>query len=266
MLHAISQKKTNLYRRYLGHRGPEDGRVMEEDEITSLIMTPLTFMSHEAVGEFWRKLLPEECTNEAHVRCEGSKMTFWPSRSANGRRIEPDLLIKLDWMDGQQTVLLVEFKWRAGLSGQEQLHRQWKEFLTCEERKNAFHLFIAPEVSAGVIARTSNDVWGERLVLCSWHKVAKVMYELSRSASGALRDWAHQVQIVLSMLKMVPFSGFGDDLANSQVDLSGLGARATSHPVFWRDMSGFTSLSVPSTEYKTGQPFVFFDQKHGEFA
>lgn len=54
MLHAFSHKKSRLYQRYLGHRDEtSERRVTEEDEITSLMMGPLAFLSPAAITAFW---------------------------------------------------------------------------------------------------------------------------------------------------------------------------------------------------------------------
>lgn len=128
MLHAFCQQKSRLYKRYLGHREEGEKRVSEEDEITSLLIGPLDYLPPQASGSFWRALIEREISESLTFPAgpiDRVRMKFWPRRS-----IEPDLLVELDWCTGERRLLLVELKWNAPLSGDDQLHRQWNEFLT----------------------------------------------------------------------------------------------------------------------------------------
>lgn len=137
MLHAFYQKKSRLYRRYLGQQDdPDERRVAAEDEITSIIMGPLVYMPPAASGEFWVAL--------ANLRNPGSDlphgppiwvaMQFWDRKN----NIEPDLRVDLGW-ENETRIFLVEFKWRAPLSGENQLHDQWDHYLRPDERERALH-------------------------------------------------------------------------------------------------------------------------------
>lgn len=235
MLHAFNHGKSHLYRRYLGHREMGEKRVCEEDEITALLMGPLDYMPASAVELFWRGLVERQghrispgfpSATASHVR-----MRFWPRRG-----IEPDLVVELGWASGERRILLVEFKWNAPLSGEWQLQRQWLEYLTEEERADAYHLFIAPDISSGLNAVSSHDVWNGQLILHSWISVLNGLRHIKTEYVG-LQSWIRQTEVFLDKLGIVRFEGF-----------HGLGMPPTldRSPVFWRPLGGFHEIVAPS--------------------
>jgi hypothetical protein len=206
MLHAFSHKKSRLYRRYLGHRDETaELRVAEEDEITSLMMGPLAFLSAPAVGAFWASLVMLRNSevefptgNPTHV-----DMQFWPRKG----RIEPDLRVELAWGNVSR-ILLVEFKWRAPLSGENQLHDQWSEYLQQEERDRAIHLFIGLDISEGINALNRRDIWHGKLLMRSWFDVLTSVSTIKSGPGLELHRWSEQVEKCLLLLTIQPFSGF----------------------------------------------------------
>jgi hypothetical protein len=137
-----------------GRLQTNETRVAEEDEITSTLIGPLAFLPPAAIAAFWGAVVhlrkPEYAfPAKAPTRAE---MFFWPRRN----RVEPDLHVELTWSN-HTLILLVEFKWRAPLSGQDQLHDQWKTYLTPEERSRALHLFIGLDVSEASNALNRQD-------------------------------------------------------------------------------------------------------------
>ncbi|MFP3677194.1 hypothetical protein SB725_08685 [Pseudomonas sp. SIMBA_041] len=236
MLHAFCHKKSGLYKRYLGHREQGEKRVCEEDEITALIMGPLDYLSAEANGIFWRAMVENGALDAPALFPSGpvsrAQMYFWPHR-----RIEPDLLVELHWPTGERRLLLVEFKWNAPLSGIDQLHRQWREFLTPDERKKAYHLFIAPEISAGLNAMGEDDIWDGRLILRSWITILDILRHLDGSNINGLNKWKSQVIYFLQQLGIKRFQGFKNLPATSL---------SLDSPVFWSPLNGFSELAPPT--------------------
>lgn len=244
MLHSFCHGKSHLYRRYLGHRDVGEKRVCEEDEITSLIMGPLDYMPSEASGLFWRELI-ERNVREDLAFPSGPvsrvQMDFWPLRT-----VEPDLLVWLYWPTGERRIVLVEFKWNAPLSGSDQLHRQWGEYLTHAELEVAHHLFIAPEISAGLNAIGQNDVWNGRLILRSWINVLDVLNRLDCSSYAGLEKWKSHVTTLLKNLGIRRFQGFSSLSPPSLHEGS---------PVFWNPINGFKELEPPiGLTLKTSSP------------
>lgn len=249
MLHAFCHRKSGLYKRYLGHREQGEKRVCEEDEITAIIMGPLDYLPAEATGTFWKALIEKGGLDVPAPFPTGpvnrAQMHFWPRRG-----IEPDLLVELHWPTGERRLLLVEFKWNAPLSGDDQLHRQWREFLTSTEREDAYHLFIAPEISAGLNAMGEQDIWGGRLILRSWITILDVLRHLDGSRITGLEKWKSQVIAFLGQLGINRFQGFRD--------LSAPLAFPDS-PVFWSPLNGFSELVPPaSLPHKIQSPFFIW--------
>lgn len=214
MLHAFSHKKSRLYRRYLGHRDETtEHRVAEEDEITSTLIGPLAFLSPAAIAAFWGALVhlrnPEyPLPTDAPTRAE---MYFWPRKG----RIEPDLRVELTWSTHIQ-ILLVEFKWRAPLSGQEQLHDQWKSYLDADEQSRALHLFIGLDTSEAINALNRRDVWNGKLLTRSWFDILTAVATIRTGPGLELRRWSEQVRRCLKLLAVEPFSGF-ESIAQPQL-------------------------------------------------
>jgi hypothetical protein len=206
MLHAFTHKKSRLYQRYLGHRDEtSERRVTEEDEITSLMMGPLAFLSPAAIAAFWSAVIrlrnPDvEFPSGSPTRAD---MHFWPRRG----RIEPDLRVDLAW-GSDVRVVLVEFKWRAPLSGEDQLHDQWRHYLEPVERAAACHLFIGLDTSEGVNALNREDIWNGKLLMRSWFDVMTAISDIKSGAGLELRRWGDQVQKSLKLLAVQPFGGF----------------------------------------------------------
>jgi hypothetical protein len=220
MLHATARAKSRLYQRYLGKRDEDERRVHEEDEITSTIFGPLDFMQTEEVEQFWRQLLKSvgQASFLPDQRPRQITMTLWDRRG-----IEPDMVIRFDWPDNTYTILLVELKWRAPLSGDKQLHRQWQEYLSDAERKNALHLFIAPETSSAYAAMNNTEaggnVWAEsapstqtdtalgRLIPIPWIRIRLTLAELAAQPTSRGK-WASAADRFLDKIGIQRFSGF----------------------------------------------------------
>lgn len=220
MLHAIDKGKTKFYTRYLGKRDGTE-HVHEEDEITSIVLGPLDFLPALDVYRFWSQvlrstgyaaLLPTESPSDVNI-------ALWSRRNASddGNSIEPDGMVTMKSTDGQTSIiLLLELKWRAPLSGEDQLHRQWTQFLNATERTRALHLFIAPEITAGAQApnneKAGGNVWeasegGSRLVLLPWLRIRAILDDFAKENS-ALGRWAKLSDLFLERIGIRRFAGF----------------------------------------------------------
>ncbi len=258
MLQAINQGQTNFYKRYMGHR--EHGeRVSEEDELTSLILGPLELIPGHLSAIFWGTLLSEFKIPYVPTNFpEKAEIAFWQSRKniLTGRTIEPDIVVNLKWSSGESFLLLIEMKWRAPLSGEDQLHRQWTEFLTEEERINALHLFIAPETSEALKARGARDVWSGRLLAISWFDILSILKDKIRKndlAFEPLMPWMNHVVALLDKLGIRPFRGF------KYLKLPEYKFTKESDHLFWNGFGGFTYFTQP-TFIKTNDT-IFFNNK-----
>lgn len=206
MLHAITQKKTNIHLRYLGHREIGERRITAEDEITSLLLGPLAFMPYADIATFWQAIVNRpESWPQGEV--ETARMSFWEPREVPGekRNIEADLLVDLRWADGKRITLLVELKWRSGLSSENQLHDQWRAYRSDEHL--TLHLFIAPQVGEALEAKARKDIWRDCLLPISWQQILGRLAH-QKNVSPGLGRLLMQMENTLKMLQIKPFTGF----------------------------------------------------------
>ena len=260
MLHAIQQSKSTLYRRYHGERpdrdSSEERRVSEEDEITSTFFGPLDFMPIDNAWRFWQTLL--QIAGKVDVLAEtipqSIKLELWPKR-----KIEPDGLLTVEWSNGKRLILVIEIKWRASLSDH-QLHDQWLNFLTEDERQNAYHLFIAPNISAGIAARSEDEqpVWdtdNHRLILLSWAEVRTSLGKLQSSLEdSAVKRWSYCADGFLEKIGVYRFNGFG---VLNQIRLDE--PLTVNETVFWNPFKGFSHLQPLAIDTATIQLPLFFN-------
>lgn len=252
MLHAVVGKKTRIHRRYIGLKDFQELKVPAEDEITATVLGPLDFMEAGQAFKFWEALLAslgKDGFFPAGDPCE-IRMKMWSrTRSLkDGSWVEPDLVVELIWDERQVRTLLVELKWRSGLSGSHQLQRQWLHCLhNEEERARSLHLFIAPDISGGIqalLAEAGNqEYWacpeGSRLLLVPWVHVRGILAMLSKHRTG-LGRWAKLSDRFLEQVNIVSFKGFshlcGKDRGVSE---------PLSSPIFWvgHDFSGWRGLT-----------------------
>ncbi|OGB52266.1 MAG: hypothetical protein A2496_11115 [Burkholderiales bacterium RIFOXYC12_FULL_60_6] len=211
MLHALEKRKTTYYRRYLGDRDGHEKRVCEEDEITSTVFGTLEFLEVTAVFHFWAELFRLQgqsaaLPTQSPVRYQ---IDFWPRNN----RVEPDAHLTFFYADSKRLDILIEIKWHAPLSGEDQLSLQWMNYLGEDVRQNCWHVFIAPEISAGLVAKESKngDKWrignDDRLMLVSWAEIRDVLFEC-RSRLDSLARWAELTSHFLETIGIKRFNGF----------------------------------------------------------
>lgn len=239
MLHAINHHKTGFYKRYLGHRDENEIRVQEEDEITSLIMSPLSFLPPKIIGNFWKRLVSIDNEHELPSGpVTKAEMIFWPRRHG----IEPDMFVKLEWDTGEKWSLLVEFKWHAPLS-ENQLQKQWQIFLSDIERSHAYHIFIAPSLSCAINARMNNDVWEGKLLLRSWLQILNLINHFdSDPETFGLLPWSNQVSLVLQKFQIRPFIGFDKLLEGADLPF------ISNNWLFFQNFSGIKKMVPPKLQ------------------
>ena len=211
MLHSTKNKKGTLYKRYLGVRDETEGNIFAEDEITSVVLGPLDFISNEDVFYFWAKLLGSAGHSVFLSETPPSSicMKMWDRRITEKGVVEPDVVVAMTWPDGRSNILLIEMKWRAPLSGKNknQLHQQWNFYLNEQERKTALHILIAPHILEGVNAINEDDVWQGRLVLIPWLNVRTELGKLANCYS-AIGRWALYADTFLERIGVFKFGGF----------------------------------------------------------
>ena len=209
MLHVTSHRgKSSFYKRFVRRSDYEkdetENNIHQEDEVVSTVMGPLDFLSTEENFTFWKHLLKLEHEHTPVM----VKVDFWPKRNKKqSGYVEPDAHIVFEFSEQASLNLLIEFKWHAPLSGDNQLHDQWQIYLSDEERMNSLHLFIAPSIEYGIQAKKDNDLWGEKLRLISWLEVRNVFSKIKKQPS-ALGRWATHADSFLHRVGIQQFNGF----------------------------------------------------------
>jgi hypothetical protein len=228
MLHAITQRKTNFHLRYLGHREEGERRITAEDEITALLLGPLAFMPYADIATFWKAIVGQpKCWSWPQGEVDVATMSFWERRKTAAGPIEADLLVEFRWPDGERRILLIELKWRSGLSGDNQLYDQWERYLRDDERPAALHLFIAPQVGDALQAQAKTHIWdGGYLLPISWQQVLSRLPHQNHGSPGLVR-LVKQMEATLKMLQIRPFKGFST--------LSPPALPPVNAPIFWRE-------------------------------
>jgi hypothetical protein len=228
MLHAFARNKSKAYTRYLRVRDPSEPRVSSEDEITSLIFGPLDFLSASDNWQLWKLVLQSHASTDisgplpsayfSGFSPDTCTLDFWP-RKAN---IEPDLVISFSNGQGETRSLLVELKWDAGLSGSDQLEKQWLHYLDGQQA-TSLHVFMAKRLGdppPGIRAWSYLEADGftaSRLRRIRWHNFK---HEIGRLAalpdtSIPLKRWCILAGEFLTRLGIRPFVGFHATLAQA---------------------------------------------------
>jgi len=262
MLHAIAKKKSLRHKIYHLDKlnklqRSEESVVRAEDEITSTILGPLDFLNFDETYKFWREIvrlkksddsqpiLPIESPNSGSVE-------FWPMRS-----VEPDAFFKYEWCDGKCVNFLVELKWMAPISGKEQLHRQWNEFLEESQKKNSVHVFISPNAITGINAINAyslSEQHRKQIVNLSWSQICEVLNKFEKE-DGKLSRWAKLSKDFLSRVGVGVFEGFAgitSNLSESAFDYD----KNSFAPFYFRkiseDVAGQTAAGFYFIEINSG--------------
>lgn len=221
MLHAFTRNKSRAYKKYLGEKDPSEPRVCSEDEITSIVFGPLDFLSPADHWSFWKALLQGHASMHASGRMPPDFMEgfapveclldFWPRKN----RIEPDIVIEFTDAVGESRSLVVELKWNAGVSGDDQLQKQWLDY---QEGLHAqsLHVFIAKQMSELPSDRNAwsvsgaNSMCSSRLRSVRWHDLRHEIAKLAASptVSAGLIRWCKLTDAFLSLVGIRAFAGF----------------------------------------------------------
>lgn len=249
MLHAFSGNKSRAYRYYVGHREGLGHRVSSEDEITSIIFGPLDFLPASNNWFFWRTALTSHETVAASGPLPGDffdpsftpiscEMKFWMRRD----NVEPDLVV--DFLDagGAARSILLEVKWDAGLSGDDQLLNQWTVF-QAGRHATSLHVLLAKQTdnlelrAAPWSVDETDGRKSNRLRLLRWHGLHRDLHHVwsDALAPDPIRRWAALAAEFLSRVGIRPFVGF-----HQTVQLAASIEIATDEDVaFWRNDNRF---------------------------
>lgn len=221
MLHAFARNKSRAYTRYLGARDPSESRVCSEDEITSTIFGPLDFISPSDHWDLWKRVLQNHGSNDltgpmpadfiGTFSPTASTLEFWPKKE----KIEPDLVIRFSDNCGKTRSLLIELKWDAPTSGDDQLQKQWL-YYHHREHDSSMHLFIAKRMGSLPADRrpwasiTSDGSPISRLRAIRWQEFRDAIAKVGGmpTVSVPLRRWCVLTSGFLGQVGICRFVGF----------------------------------------------------------
>lgn len=208
MLHAFNQKNV---RRVLLRGGDEHTIEKTEDAITSMVFSPIAFMSPPdalrcmlaLLGPHLSKHTPADEVTEHEVH-------FWPGglsaagwRDDTPTRCEPDLVVIFHFANRASVAVIGEMKW------------DWRmplDELACElrrERVAVRQMTDAVQVQFGLAKYPPARNVGSVPVF-SWIEVASRLGRLARDYDvKAPRFWAEQVRHFLELADIKAFRGFG---------------------------------------------------------
>jgi hypothetical protein len=220
MLHAFARHKSKAYKRYLRMRDDDEPRVSSEDEITSIIFGPLDFLPASDIWVLWEFILGNHASDAMSgplppdffpgffpIACTHS---FWPRKG----KVEPDLLVKFTDVTGVPRSLLIEVKWDAGVSGADQLEKQWQVYQS-GEHASSLHVFLAKRMDDWPLdvrpwASESSPEAASRLRAIRWHDFKHEVVKLARmpDTSTLLKRWCTLAIGFLEQVNIHPFVGF----------------------------------------------------------
>ena len=233
------------------HKSRAKAEGLTEDEITSTIFNPLKFMaSHDAwqafceAGLISQPPLPPNSIPKRHF------VDFWPTFKNpdpgepgfdDWYRESPDVLFRFEFEGAQELWLILEVKWNAPASGQDdegrntQLAHQWIA-VTGSDQANSVrakgnliikHTYLTKNFSdawkgkadtqmcaARNFDRSQRNQWAANFLPLTWadlranlENVARL--DLRQSNSSQLCCWAAAASEFLKIKNVMPFHGFG---------------------------------------------------------
>lgn len=186
-----------------------------EDVITSTVLGPLRYWD---VGRVWDVLYclihPSDSDFPSRpADAPSADVRFWPRERAGTGSCEPDLVVDLyDERTALVARVIVEVKWNFGASGERQLAIQKETFGV--DGKPLFHVYLTRHHgwAASDILAAGPDT--ENVINLPWSILVSRIQKIG--ADPLLQRWATDVQLAMERMGVVSFSGFLDQIENSQ--------------------------------------------------
>jgi hypothetical protein len=218
MLDAFLKKNV---RRFLATREHSNDR--DEDAITSMVFTPLRFMTPQAAlgcfSAFMALELEPFIKRRLPVRAE---ILLWPSGmtapqllTGQETRCEPDILAKFSFGTGEDLILLGEMKW--AMVAEQSLRLQIeRERIAVEDKypKPAHNIFKFAIVKYRGLNK--KDVGCDALL--TWSHVHSRLRTIGPSTESAIQQWISLVADFLSAAEQLVFEGFDFDCDGLPID------------------------------------------------
>jgi hypothetical protein len=242
-LYVIRHQKLNLWVRnmlFAAKHRKDRNRNLIEDEITSCILGPLSYMPIKDVWTLFRAWLPYKKEMWPTDIPTSVKFSFWPNLKDEGR-IEPDLLVRFSCNGDPILNVLFEIKWTSPISGKDELAKQW-EALSNEEKQNTFHVYLVKDTGRGnrEVDQSLNEfpkgpqkkLWQNRLVCIGWRSLLEVLFFNRPRLGTTMNLWAKGVIAFLRRRGQTTFTGF-EWLSEEMV------STASEKEIFWKSPHWF---------------------------
>ncbi|TDT92509.1 hypothetical protein DFO45_3266 [Azorhizobium sp. AG788] len=203
MLHAFNQKGV---RRVLVPKSVEHLNDKNEDAVTSMVFSPLAFMTAADALAVIVKVLGTKVTVPVGKRdVVGHKVELWPQMLKSGpemKRCEPDVVLTFTFDEGPELVIIGEMKWDWAISREalvEETTRQGKIFKRSAKR----------EVLQFVITKSHVKGLIPAFAQLTWNDVSGSANSLSGArTSYAVSSWGKLVHDFLRRAGQLDFHGF----------------------------------------------------------
>ncbi len=210
MLHAFNQKNV---RRVLTTRTREHKIEKNEDAITSMVFSPLAFMTASAALEILTAVIGEPLAKVVEDRkILGHDVQLWPMLGTATIRCEPDLLVRFDFDRSRPVYVIGEMKWdwRVSESHLADQTRRQREALLGDHADAIPVTFVVTKYR---IARPLKNA-----VQMTWVKVHSQANLLAQSVPKSFAGrWGKEVSAFLHTAEQMSFQGFHiDDFPLSQ--------------------------------------------------
>ncbi|BBO67929.1 hypothetical protein DSCA_18590 [Desulfosarcina alkanivorans] len=221
---------------------------LREDEVTSCILGPLSYMPPEDVWALFRVWLPFKVEMWPTETPTGADLSFWPNLENEGRT-EPDLVVRFTNNAKPMLTVLFEIKWNSAISGKQELVNQW-EALSDDEKKTAFHIYLVKDTGRGnreltqSLTDSPKKLWRERLVCVGWRSLIEILLYNRPKFGTAMNLWADGVIAFLQRRGQTTFTGF-EWLADEIVSI------APEKELFWNPLPWFSmgnKVSPPTVD------------------
>ncbi|ARW15959.1 hypothetical protein [Komagataeibacter europaeus] len=211
MLHAFNHKGV---RRILASRHDDHTNDRNEDAITSMVFSPLTFMRTEDVWTIIRNLLGLNMPDRYQTQTPTThEIRLWPkglkAKSSNGvfvSRCEPDVVMRFPMVDLPTLTITCEMKWTWAIHPDDLLREIRRE----REAVQRDHPHDATLLVA--LTQAADPIRDADVVNMRWAHVHGVARHLGRaSGPSQVQEWGKQISTFLEKAGQVSFGGFTID-------------------------------------------------------
>lgn len=210
MLDAFNIKNV---RRVLAPRSHEHLNQANEDAITSMVFTPLRFMTAKAAFECLGLMLPglDDCRRGRNLK--DHKVEFWKTGlQAQGwagiphTRVEPDLLVRF-WFDGGAPLTVIgemKWDWDIALDALETEVRRQRDAVAGAQRDDTLFSFV---LLRQLRPTRNTSPWNCAIDWFSVHRDLSRALRSGEFASGPVWEWLSSVSAFLIRAERATFSG-----------------------------------------------------------